>query len=154
MKPGWLRDLEEEQSARMIRENRAGELASSQQRILADNGPELWKKIKAAIEEAVASCELRGVTVKAESISDTSLRVATTRQAAERKVVCIDFMPEKHKLRTIDSNQRDVLTELFFTVRSGAVVLSDGQQEISTEADGVVGVACQRLLEPLLRPYA
>ena len=155
-KPRWMSRLEEEQSKKLILTDQAKEVAASHRKILDTTAPDLWEKIRDAVHEALQSSELRGLSFTVQAVGENSVMVSMFRpgEVNPLEVVYVSFIPEKYTFQTIDRNQRTILSRLYLGVSSGQVLLSDEKGMLSDdEGEGLVNVACQRLLEPLLRPY-
>ena len=154
-KPDWIRKMEEEQSVKLISRNQADEINLSHRRILADAMPGIWEKFKLAVDDVMQSTELYGMRFSVTPVGTDSIRISIYQlpSPAPKQVVNLYILPEKFKLEMIDSSGQ-FISELFFAVSEGRVVISVGDKIIpQSESTGLSEMACQILLEPLLRPY-
>jgi len=154
-KRDWMKALEEEQSAKLILHNQAEEISASHQKILGTEIPPLWERIKQEIYDVLRTTELQGLRFNVHPIGVDSLRIVIIRVPSllPAQAVDVSFVPLKYKLEVVDTDGHCTLSELFFHIVSGRLVLSDGSRPIKDEGRDLAEVACQRLLEPLLRPY-
>ena len=148
--------MEEKQSARLIAADREKEIAASHQKILSSAAPKLWEKIKLGVREIIESNELRGLNLVGKPVSENSIMVSIFHvpTITPTQVVYLNFVPGKYKFEVIDSNG-STLSEVRLGVSDGRVVLSDMEKPIpDDEGEGLKDIACQRLLQPVLLPYA
>lgn len=155
-KPDWLRKLEEEQSAKLIAQNQAGEITASHSKILKDGAPKLWERIESAILNALEHSELQGVIFNPVPMGPAGTRIIISSKLPLQQSETMDvmFRPESQKIETFHpAGNHDPVT-LFLGVSNGRIILRDSAGVLpDDEENDLAEVACQRLLEPVLRSY-
>jgi hypothetical protein len=155
-KPEWLGKIEGEQSAKLIAQQQERELAASQNKILKDGMPKLWERVKSVIKDTLLAAELQGMTFAVDQFGSQGIKITFLSSSPlwQGKTMDVIFRPESQKIETFHPTGRHDQIILLFGVSNGRITLSDSAGILADdEQNDLAQVACQRLLEPVLKSY-
>ena len=154
VKPEWLRRLETEHKSRVVMNNYATELKSSEDQVLNVGVPKLWARIANCLQDALETCEISGITPSFNLASANLITISVCRSHSAVPAAVLDIRLEGYEiLPRFRTNIGVDLPKLRFTVAAGRVSLSEGPYPLPDNGEDVAEVASQRLLEPLLRSF-
>ena len=151
-KPGWLRELEEKQSAKLIADSQAQEISASHKTILDAEINDLWERVRKGLEEIVASTELHAVRFATSREGENSLQISAHPSTNQNRVIIVLFQPSKYAFEVMENGR--LQGSVFVVVSNRRLAISDGHNDIPrNEMTGLPDAICQQLLEPFLRSY-
>ncbi len=154
-KPDWLRNLEEQRTITLIRNNQANEIAASHKEILQTRASDVWSKVKQSVSSTVDEAEFPGFTLSSQPAGNTAIQISVFREGeGMQRYFHVRFVPEHYRFEVIAQDGKTRLVTLFLIVRDGRLALSNGSETLpDSTIDGLVASICQKLLEPALRSY-
>jgi len=155
-KPYWLRELEEEQTKRLITHGQSAEITDRHREILNQQIPPFWDEAKRAIIEAAEACNLGGVNVVPALRGDNGLQVAVVPSDTNHphQMIAFELDMQRFRIDAFDANNRTRLNTLHLAVSGGKLALcTDQELRHPSNEGGLADEACEYLLKPILTSY-
>lgn len=154
-KPEWLTKLDEDYSRNRTLRNQTAELAACQQAILSSGAPKLWGRVRDYLYETIQSCTFTTSRADRSQVDHALMTISRRDSTSALAVLDVEFVAETYEIR---SSMRVPISgytpkTFQFTVQGGRVSLSEGGRPLPDNGEDVAEVACQRILEPLLRLF-
>ena len=152
-KPEWLGKMETGYERDKMLTGQSDELTACQRSILSNGAPKLWRRVQDRLYETIKDCRFATSTFDMTHVDHAVIKICPRNSAVLFAVLDVEFLLETFEIRVLTrtSPSEYIPPRFWFTVINGRVSISEGAEPLPDNGEDVAEVACQRILEPLLR---